>query len=151
MIMEEVPGMYRVSSDHLKWEISGYDRHTHRDLKHRITKGLFETILKEGIPVLLDTLLRSEESYLEFRNLADHYGYEFLTVELTAPQELLVKRFHERVERSEAGAGKISIKTEEDFLLQLARKPHVPKDSPLFDTSKTDAAEITQEILKKLQ
>lgn len=145
--MEKFPGMYNVSSDKLKWQIAGYHRDKHRGLARELALELFEAVCKKSLPIVLEVLFEDEAAYLSSKKTAEKYGYKFISIKLTAPDEVLLQRFRERVESAKAANSKISITDENMFIQNLSRKYFIPTDSMEFDTSKMDAETITEKIV----
>ncbi len=141
-------GMYTVSFDKLKWQLAGYHRDKDIPLVKKITAGLFEVVCKLGIPVLLDGFFRGEDDYWESRKMAESLGYNFVTIKLNAPREVLLARFRDRVQKSIQMNTKISVTDEDIFLKNLSQEYYTPEGTPVFDTSKVTSAEVADQIAK---
>ncbi len=146
LLAEKLPDIYFVSYDKQKWFLSGYDRHKHYKLVKELTFGLFELVCQSGTPIQLE-YFRTEEEYQKCLAVAEKYGYVLVCVELTAPRDVLIERFRERVIESEKTGQKISIRTEDLFIENLDAGYYCPKDIPSFDTTKTTTEDIVAETL----
>lgn len=151
VLKEKLPGWYVVSYDKQKWQLAGYDRLKDSKLIKDITKGLFEVICKLGNSILCLALISTEEEYISYKQIAEKYEYAFISIELTAPKETLLKRFRERVESAKlAKSTTISVTDEEVFLENISKPFFVPKNINSFDTSILKPEEIANKILEEL-
>lgn len=147
---ERFPGLYILSFDKLKWQLAGYNRDQHSNLIKRIELGLFEVICKQEIPLTLNYFCEDAREYETCRHIAEQNGYAFMSVELTAPKDVLLARFRERAERAKAIGSKVTITDEKMFLSILKEKPYLPPNTPVFDTSKISTSDIVDKISKLL-
>src|SRR3989344_7775858 len=89
---EKFPGLYMLSFDKLKWQLAGYNRDQHSNLIKNIELGVFEVICKQAIPLTLNYFCQNTQEYATLQNIAGQNGYKFISVELTAPKEVLLAR-----------------------------------------------------------
>lgn len=146
LFSEKLSDIYFVSYDTQKWLLSGFDRHKHYALVKEITFGLFETLCKKGIPIQLE-YFRTKEEYEKCVEVSKMYGYTLLCIELTAPREVLIERFRERVAHAKITGAKISITTEDQYIENLEAGYYVPPNTISFDTTKVSAEEIVEKAL----
>jgi predicted kinase len=149
-LAQKISGIYHVGYDKQKWLLSGYNRETDRELIKTITLGLLEVVCKTGIPIQLE-YFRTEIGYAACKKVLDTYGYAFYTFELTAPYEVLIERFRERVTRAKNAGTRISNTSEETFNQMHTEGYFVPSGTPTFDTTLISEEEITDTILKFLK
>src|SRR5688572_15776295 len=97
LISQKFPGTYTIFYDKLKWQLSGYEREQHRRLITDIELGLYEVVCRQGIPIVFELFFETEDEYLTARGQAEALGYVFLTIELVAPEAVLMERFRERL------------------------------------------------------
>ncbi len=148
LIGEKVAESFRVDYDHLKWQLSDYHRDKHRDLVQRITRGLYETVCAQQVPlVLLNLFAHNEQDLADYKKIAESNGYKFISVLLTAPDEVLVERFRKRLEHAQKIGQKVSIVDEQTFRSWLATQYFFPSDAIEFDTSKVTMESVRDEIL----
>ncbi len=146
-----LPGVYLVAYDKLKWQLAGY----HRELRHRIfplVLGFFEVVCRNGLPILLSTIIRDQKEYSSYADIGEKYGYTFLSVSLTAPTDVLLVRFRERVQKAKAAHTNISV-TDEAFFLENTQKNNffVPDGTPSFDSSVMTTKEIADAVVRLLK
>ena len=152
-LAKRIPGAYLVAYDKLKWQLSGFDRTKDRGLIQQLLTGFFEVVCKSGAPIFLCVYMHSPEEYQHFTSVAEQYRYTFLPFELTASTEVLVKRFHERLERVAKGEGRVTVTDETTFRENIAMRAYLPEGVPRFDTSvmaPEEIADVIEEIVKKL-
>lgn len=154
MLQEQYPGCYFVSYDKQKWLLAGYQRDRDTLTVRQIVYGLFETVCKLGLPILQDFgFLESRDvpEYEQYKKILDQYGYRVVSVMLTAPQEVLVERFRQRVENAKKMGTRISVDNEALFIANLEKKIWIAAEDTLtFDTSVMSAEEICKAIQEKL-
>ncbi len=148
-LADRASDIYLVSTDKQKWLLSGYDRNTHPVPIKEITFGLFEAVCKTGLSIQLE-YIRTEEDYLAAKEMADKYGYELRCFEFTAPRDVLLERFHERVEEAKKTGMQISVTREEVFLGILDKGYYAPAGIPVFDTTKLSTEEIVEGVLSEM-
>lgn len=148
LLSQKFPDMFTVDYDHLKWQFGGYHRDQHKALVKDITLGLFEIVCSKSIPVQLDLFAYSQEEFDAIKQIAEKFGYKFTSIYLTAPNNILLERFRERVVSAKKAETKISITDENLFKSRLAEDYFVAKESHVFDTSKMDPNAILDQVLK---
>lgn len=149
-LLEKLPDTYTVSYDKMKWQMSHYHRDKHRAIINELGAGLFEVVCAKHIPVLLDSFIKDEDEYAHYKEIAERHGYVFLSVELTAPMEVLLARFRDRIEIVKREGRKISVMDEETFIAQTSKRPFVHEGTPVFDTSQSDKETIAEDIIRLL-
>jgi predicted kinase len=146
----KLPGAYTVSFDRMKWQLAGYDRTKDGPLVDELVMGLFAVVCEKRISVLLDFSFANEEEYLACRKVAEENGHSFASVELTAPVEVLLERFHRRIEHSKKTGAKVTITDDAEFLETISKKFYTPPGTPKFDTSTGLIEKIVSEVLKSI-
>jgi predicted kinase len=149
-IKQQLPGIYNVSYDTMKWQLAGYSRDKDRALIKSIVKDLFELICSKSIPVLYVSWFRDEKEFLEHKNIESKYGYKSISVELTAPEKVLLSRFRERVnDVKKTSMDRISVTDENIFLKNLhSGEWFTPAIIKSFDTSVLSPDAIAEEIVR---
>lgn len=143
---KKMPGIYTVAYDALKWHLSGYTR-DQRAVIYPLVLGFFEVVCANELPIALIAIIRTAEEYAAYRQIAEKYGYAFISVQLTAPDHILLERFRERVRSAKASNSKrISVTDEGLFLENLKKTFFVPPGTPTFDTSIASPDEIAERI-----
>ncbi len=144
------PGSYLLSYDKIKWQFGGYDRCLHRKYVRKLIFEFYGIICQSQIPILLDCYLRDANDYVIYKDIAAKNGYKFISIELSAPQDVLLKRFNQRVKNAKLVGKKISVTEESVFLTETSRRPYVPENTPIFDTARSNKDEIVEKIIKLL-
>ncbi len=150
LIAKHTSGIYRVSTDTQKWLLSGYDRNSVPVPIREITFGLFEAVCKAGLPIQLE-YIRTEEDYNSVKEVADKYGYTMHCFEFLTPRDVLIERFHKRLDEAAQGLIRISVKTEDAFLAIVDRGYYAPKGIEQFDTTKVSMEEIADRVMATIQ
>lgn len=149
-LIEKLPDTYLVSYDKMKWQISHYHRDKHKPIIKELVVGLFDVVCQKKLPILLDAFIEDEKEYAEYNQIAEYHGYLFLSIELTAPIEVLLARFHERVANVTQQGIKISVTDEATFLTQTSKRPFIHEGTPVFDTSVANPESIVNSIIELL-
>lgn len=139
--------IYSISFDKMKWQLVNYHRDKHRHLIKDLVVGFFELVCDKRVPIFLDCHIKNSTEYNHFKQIAGKNGYVFLSIELTAPLEVLLTRFRERVESSRLTGSKLSVATEDVFLAETSRRPYVPEDTLIFDTSEESIETVAEAII----
>ncbi len=150
LIGERFPGVYRIFYDELKWQLSGYERDTHRHLVTAIEIGLYEVVCRLGSPIVFELFFETAEEYQASKKMAEDHGYTFVTIELVASQGVLLKRFQERLHDPEFSE-EMSIKDEATFLENLEHRPYLPRERLVIDTASKSIEENMTEVEKYLE
>lgn len=98
-IIEERDHFYRLSYDSQKWLFSHYKPDTHFEDVMEILAAITEKVCELNYNVVCSSVMyRSTRERL--LGIAKKHGYEILEINLSAPFEMLEKRFEERVARA---------------------------------------------------
>jgi len=150
LLREKLPETYTVSYDKLKWQVSRYHRDLHKPLVQKLVQGLFEVVCKQRVPILLDAMIEDEATYALYSQIAEQNGYVFLSVELTAPIDVLLSRFRKRIENVKKEGRMISVMDEHIFLSQTSKRPFVHEGAPVWDTSLANSESVANDIIALL-
>ena len=141
-------GIFNAKSDQIKWLISDYDANVHQNIIHEMIVELIQVALKNGLSVLKEGALWEPEKILQ---ITKDMNVTFFVANISAPREILEKRFLERVEAKKKGA-KISNVDPERFWDLNDKYLATKMESPLeFDSSLQTAEEIADTISKYIQ
>ncbi len=147
IIKQKYLGIYTVDYDKVKRQLSGYSHKTDAADMREMTLGFFEVACRTGKPLLLiATPFHNEAQYMQYKKIADAFGYEFFNFDFTASRDILIQRYRDRLE-SVNKEGKISIKTEEEYLKTLEEHFFIPRDSIQFDTTNDGAEAVAEQIV----
>ena len=149
-LSQKLPGTYKVSYDGLKWKLSGYNRDKHSSLIKKITLGLFEVVCQKSLPILLSAAISTKEEYDSYKKIADKHGYNFISIKLTAPTDVCLARFRERVEDAKRTGTKITVTDEALFLNNISRDFYIPENASTFNTSTMKFDDIADKVIEIL-
>lgn len=150
-IKEKYLGIYTIDYDRVKRQLSGYDHKVDAADMRDMSLGFFEVACKSGKPILLLVPpFHDEAQFLQYKDIADKFGYIFYFVDLTASREVLIARYRERLQNVEK-LGKAAIKTEEEYLKTLETPYFRPTHTITFDTSNGGSEEIADKILGAIE
>jgi predicted kinase len=149
-LAEKMPGTYIISFDKAKWQLAGYDRNKDGPLVDELVLGFYKVACERQVPIIFDFYFRDESRYSACRKIAEQHGYTFASVELTAPLEVRLERFHKRVAEAKSLGSKISVTDDVVFLENAKKNFYLPENTPSFDTSTIDIEEIATRIVSSL-
>lgn len=144
---ENIPGIFTVASDYLKWQINWYDSEIHKNLVKELTLSTLDTACNNWLLIILDSWIRTEKIYQQYLDIAAKYWYSFHDYLLTAPREILIGRFRERMERIKLTKLKTSVTDESVYIKNLDKGFYHPKWIKTFDTSAMSIEEVYGEII----
>lgn len=150
-IKEKYLGIYTIDYDRIKRQLSGYNHKVDAADMRDMSLGFFEVACKSGKSILLLVPpFHDEAQFLQYKDVADTFGYIFYFFDLTASREVLLTRYRERLENVKK-LGKAAIKTEEEYLKTLETPYFRPADTITFDTSNGGSEEIADKILGAIE
>lgn len=143
-LLERYSGIFNAQGDQIKWLISDYDSEIYRGVVHDMVLEIIKIALKNNLSVLKQGALYESEKLAE---IAKEFNVPLFIANVSAPTEVLEKRFQERIEAKKDGVKKISNVDPERFA-QLQKMYFETKvDSPLeFDSSIQTPEEIADTI-----
>ncbi len=143
IILEKYGGIYSAQADHVKWLISDYTPEIHREIVHDMIFETMKVALKNGLSVLKHGALFEPEKIIA---IAKDFNVPVFIANITAPKEILEKRFDARIEAKKNGARIANVdpkRFEQLYSMYLSTK----MDSPLeFDSSVQTPEEIAGAI-----
>jgi adenylylsulfate kinase-like enzyme len=149
-LMQLIPNTYLVSYDQLKLQLTGYDREEHRAVMRRLTMGYLEVVCSEGFFVFVELWPFNDKDCAIMQTIADKYGYEVLSVNITAPDDILLERSRQRIAKAVEEGRKNSVMDIEIYREGLEIKNYLPKASLQIDTSRVSSSDATGKIMKHL-
>ena len=148
LLRKEIDRLYVVDFDVVKHQLTNYHWQRDRAVMTDLSWRLLEQATSTGLAILgLLPPPQSIDDNDKMKQIADAAGYTLLSVEITAPESVLVARYKERLQKLEE-LGKVGhLKTLDEFVAIL-RKGYVRPDGTLsFDSS----ALVPEEILGRLK
>ena len=148
LFLEQFEEIFNAKSDHIKWLLSGYFASKHRDIIHEITKAMIERALDNGVSVLKEGAIFQPEKLVE---IADDRKIPCYIVNVSAPWEVLAKRFESRIEAKKKGA-RISNTSHDRFkeIYEMYLDSKMKTDLE-FDSSEKSPEEIVREIVSYIR
>jgi len=151
ILSEQTPNNYLVSMDALKQQLAGYDRDTHGDVIQRLSLGYLDVVCAEGFFVFLEIRCLDESEYALLYSIAEKYDYNVIVIQVTASEDILMKRCRERIAKAISEGRRMSIMDEDIYKKRLETSHYFPEGTEIVDTSEISIEKATlavQEIIK---
>ncbi len=148
ILLERYGGIFNAQSDRIKWLISDYDSGTHRGIVHQMTLATIEVALKNNLSVLKQGALYEPENIIQ---IAKDLDIPFFIANISAPKEVLDKRFLGRIDAKKNGvkvANVDPVRFQELYDMYLATKMETSLE---FDSSIKTPEDIATLIGKHIQ
>ena len=149
IIQNFTPGLYTLDWDINKQQLSHYYWKNDSETIRSLSFGFFQAACTVDLPLLL--LLprfRSKQEFDAYQTYASDSGYgRIISIELDAPDEVLIKRYQKRLEDYWPSKKGIVPKTIEEFTKALHDTYYEPSNTVTFDSSIVTTEEIAQQIL----
>jgi predicted kinase len=150
VMMERYAGLYLGKYDAIKRLISDYTAGAYEEVVYEMVWATMRVALHRGFSVVKEGSLLATEKLLEH---AEESGVPLFVANIEAPEEVLLRRFKERVEESKDNPDIPISNTSLDRFKELQKKYfNVKMDSPLeFDSSTETPEEIVDQIVEHLR
>lgn len=146
---------YLVSYDKLKWFFEQYHRDTHKALVNTLVQEYFAICCQNNVPqIFFEYWMRDKETYERLAHIASKHGYTLISINLSAPTEVLQERFAQRLESVKKRGSRISLTNEALFLEVIEKvknEMYVPPTAHDFDTSVISEEELITSVRQILQ
>lgn len=146
LLKNEISYVAHVSSDHIKRYISEFKSiPSHNKVSRNVTNAMIAEYLKNGVSVILDQGMDTEEMGL-LRAIADAHKASFFFYRIEASPDIRIKRLHER-------AARISQPVMSEETMNILSRIYEENDYPAtatFDSGMLSTREIADCILKDL-
>lgn len=141
-------GFFHLSYDRVKWCFLDYKSGSHADEIYKMLTALMRECVEAGVSVIKDGGLYKEKIF-PIVELAKEAGYKIVEVNLEAPKEILIKRFEDRIERSNKNGKEGFANLSEERFWELNEMYESSKNTELktYDTSLMSSEEIAKDIL----
>jgi tRNA uridine 5-carbamoylmethylation protein Kti12 len=100
-LLDQYASIFNAQSDQIKWLVSDYDPNVHRGIIHEMILELIKVALKNKLSVLKQGASYKPEILIQ---IAKDFNVPLFIANITAPKEILEKRFLERIEAKKNGA-----------------------------------------------
>jgi predicted kinase len=148
VILEKYGGIFHAKSDTIKWLISGYKPAEQREAVHQITMATIRVALEHKLSVIKEGALYESE---KLARLAKKLRVPYFVANVSAPKEVLRKRFRMRIEAKKKGA-RIANTSPKRFWelheMYLENKTASPLE---FDSSRQSPQAIAKAIVGYIQ
>lgn len=142
------PNLFHLAFDRVKWSFLDYTSGSHTEEIYKLLMLIEEEAIRNEWPLIHEGGLYPK--YLQsIIDVAEKAGYRSLCINLTAPKEVLLTRFKQRVEEVTLLNKKIG-NTKEDRFWEIYDITEQGKDqsAPTYDTSVMTSEDIAKEIVK---
>lgn len=146
ILRESIERLYAVEFDVVKRQISGYHWRRDGDVAREITLDTLSSVAATGLTILLQLPLSEEAIYERIASIAKENEYLIYNFEITAPSEVLIARYKERLRQIKESGSKRKFKTLEEFKTNLAKPYYRPEGLQSFDSSEMSAEDISGKI-----
>lgn len=138
--------LYTVDFDVIKRQINNY--HWQRDSKiaTQITYDTLKSVSRTNLMMLTLLPPPTIEDHERLEAITRDYNYNLLDIEITAPKDVLIKRYQERLEQSALSGSNCKFKTLDEFKAKLEDGYYRPDDVITFDSSVQSPTEILSVI-----
>jgi adenylate kinase family enzyme len=120
LLREHIEGLYTVDFDIIKRQLTGYYWKRDSATCKQLTLDALAAATKAGLPILLlYPPLTSKDEFEVIAAIAEARGYTLLNLEITAPKEVLIARYEDRLQRVRESGTNWKFKTLAEFKATL--------------------------------
>jgi adenylate kinase family enzyme len=148
LLQSSIQRVYTVDYDVIKRQIAGYDHKTDKQVATDLTYEFLASVAKTDLPIL--SLLPpppDESAYRKIEHIAETCNRQLINVEITAPEEVLVARYEDRLRQVRESGSQWKFRTIEEFKDGISKPYYRADDTITFDSSLL----LPKEILAKVQ
>ncbi|HEX4662014.1 MAG TPA: AAA family ATPase [Candidatus Saccharimonadales bacterium] len=151
LLQEKIDNLQIVDFDVIKRQIPGYDWQVHSQKGRDMTLEVLKSESQQRLPILLlMPSARNGEEYERIQSIADTNEYQLLNIEITAPEEILIQRYKDRMQNIDPSKKGWKFKTVDEFKAKLKEVYYKPNNTVTLDTSQLAPEEIADNIFKLL-
>lgn len=146
IIFKKYGGIFKGKSDTIKRLISDYDNTIHHDLVGLMTLETMRVALEHGLSVMKEGGLYGVDETVQ---LSEQFKVPIFIANISAPWEVLLGRFNERIAAPIPG---VKINTDHTKFREIFDRYHATKHDSLltFDSSVQSPEEIVAAIVEKI-
>jgi chloramphenicol 3-O-phosphotransferase len=147
-LFETYAGLFKVQGDVIKLQISGYVADVQRDVVYEMSIALTQSALSQGLSVIKEGATYQPERYSE---IVKQFNIPVYVANISAPWEILVKRWQEREDAKNAG---LRAKNADFTRLEVVYNMYLnaKMETPLeFDSSVQSTQEIVDQITQHIK
>lgn len=152
LLQGHIERLYTVDFDVVKRQLAGYYWKRDRNVSEQITFDTLISATKAELPIL--ALLpppKQKEAYERIVAVAEESGYSLINVEITAPKEVLIERYQDRLQKIQESGTTWKFKTLDEFKANLDVVYYRPDNTITFDSSIKSPDNIFQDIKNKIE
>jgi predicted kinase len=141
-------GLCKVQGDFIKLQISGYEANKQRNIVYEMSIAMTLAALQQGLPVIKEGATYQPERY---REIVKQFNIPVYVANISAPWEILVKRWQEREDAKNAGLRAKNAdfaRLEVMYNMYLNAKMETPLE---FDSSVQSTQEIVDQISQHIR
>lgn len=151
LLQKSIERIYTVDYDIIKRQIASYSHKTDKQVATDLTYAFLSDVAATDLPVL--SLLPPpphQDAYEKIAATAQANNRRLINIEVTAPNEVLIERYKERLQRIKASGSTWSFRTLDEFIDNLQKPYYTPSDTHTFDSSKLSPDEILANVKQLL-
>ncbi len=143
LLQSHIERLYTVDFDVVKHQISGYSWKRDSQTAQNITYDTLASVAKTELPIaVLLPKPKERVDYEKIATIALDSDYQLLNIELFAPEEILMKRYQDRLAKITDKEIIRRMKNLEEFKVYIQTPYFRPSDTITFDTSVQRPSEI---------
>ncbi|AHB42258.1 hypothetical protein RAAC3_TM7C00001G0401 [Candidatus Saccharibacteria bacterium RAAC3_TM7_1] len=152
LLQERIERLYTVDFDVIKRQLAGYYWKRDAEIARDLTYETLRSVSMTELPIL--ALLPTPKDKTEYNRIVDiarQTKRKLLNIEITAPDEVLIQRYEERLKAIKASGSTWKFKTLDEFKEKLAQRYYIPTDVQTFDSSVSSPQGIVDRIMKIIE
>lgn len=151
LLQSHIERLYTVDFDVVKHQISNYTWSRDSIVAQDITYDTLASASKTGLPIaVLLPKPKEQEDYERIEIIANDNGYKLLNVELSAPEEVLIARYQDRLSKIEDSELVRRMKNLDEFKVYIRTPYFRPINTVTFDSSVQKPNEIFSAITEQI-
>lgn len=146
-LKDHIDRIYIVDFDVVKRQISNYYSPRDREIATEITYDTLASAAKSELPIV--ALLpppKDQVSYERIADIAKQNDRQLINIEITAPVDVLVERYRERIKSVTKSGDSVKLRTPEEFKQAVKSPYYKPVDTYSLDSSQLSPNEIFEQV-----
>lgn len=147
LLQQHIDRLYTVDFDVIKHQISGYSWKRDSQVALNITYENLASAAKSDLQIaVLIPKPKDQAAYERIADIARDNGYQLINIELTAPKDVIMQRYQDRLANIADTALVRRMKNLDEFNVYVSTPYYRPEDTHTFDSAVMDPDEIFQKI-----
>ena len=151
ILLKRIGDLVVVDFDVVKREIPGYDWKIHAQKGRHMTIAALESSVLSNSVLLLYPSAKDENEFKVIEDIARANNLKLLSIEITAPDEVLLERYRKRLKSLDPQKKDWKFKTAEEFEVKLREPYYKPPETISFDSSRTSSIDIAEQIIGHIE